>query len=611
MARWWRRRSWTQQPGVDVFDASAPPSFEPPVVDDVAPESMTAAALAVNSLVGGRRALVPQYESWQRELWDYYDTMGDFGYAVTWRSNMVSRVRLRAGRLEPGNDEPTIVDEGRAAELVAELSSELNSTADVMATLSTHLDIPGEGWLIGEEFNGRNRWQVRSNDEIRRRGDTFQVISETSSLGEIDWRDLASNHYIVRIWRPHKRYRHLAYSPAKAARGAMRELELANRHIQAQYLSRLASAGVIIFPDEITFPVREEFADAPDPFMAEWIENARAAISEPGTASGVVPMPIRVPGEYVDKIKNLDFTLKIDEKVIEKRESAIKRLATQLNIPQEVLLGMGGLNHWNAWAADETSLKVNIAPDAELICQALTAGYLQPRLKASGVEDWANWVVWYDMSELTLRPDHSDDAVLLYDRMEINGAALRRETGFSEADKPTNEELKEQALKIIIKTLPSGAGSALSQITGEHVEITPVAAAPPGEIPAPEAEPEPAPEDRSPPDPDTAREAATAARTERMRQQSQALHAVRFATGRPPDLLHPALCAQHAYSCPFTHAAVKLDALPRPGMSGTYEARINPFGQLVIGQRSPYLDTSLFLTTASPRSSNGYAHSRR
>src|SRR3546814_10398947 len=111
-------------------------------------------------------------------------------------------------------------------------------------------------------------------------------------------------------------------------------------------------------------------------------------------------MPIKVPAEYVDKIKHIDFTLKIDEKIIEKRDSAIKRLASQLNVPPEVLLGMSDLNHWNAWISDENNLKVNTAPDAELIAGALTTGYLQPRLRASGVEDWANWVVWYDLSEL-------------------------------------------------------------------------------------------------------------------------------------------------------------------------------------------------------------------
>jgi hypothetical protein len=318
-------------------------------------------------------------------------------------------------------------------------------------------------------------------------------------------------------------------------------------------------------------------------------------------------MPIRVPGEYVDKIRHLDFTLKIDEKIIEKRESAIKRLATQLNIPPEVLLGMGDLNHWNAWAVDETSLKVNIAPDAELIAQALTAGYLQPRLRASGVEDWANWVVWYDMSELTLRPDRSDDAVLLYDRMEINGAALRRETGFDEADKPTGEELKEQGLKVIMKTFPTAAPGALSKLTGDQITIDSPAQG--GEPAAPQLQPQPRPEDRSPPNPDIARQAAADARAERLVRQSQTLHAVRFATGRPPELLHPGLCSQHAYSCPFTHAALKLHSLPRPGTSGVYEARLDAFGRFTIGQHSPLLDVSGFFSTT--RSTNGFAHSSR
>src|SRR5690606_38383461 len=174
-------------------------------------------------------------------------------------------------------------------------------------------------------------------------------------------------------------------------------------------------------------------------------------------------------------------------------------LASQLSVPPEALLGMGDLNHWNAWISDETSLKVDGAPDAETVGQASTTGYLQPRLRASHVEDWASWVVWYDMSELTLRADRSDDATRLYGRLEINGAALRRETGFDESDKPGDDELKEQALKVIIKTLPSGAGSALSTLIGERVDITPVAAQTPGEAAGADTPPAPEPEARDAP----------------------------------------------------------------------------------------------------------------
>lgn len=573
------------------------------------PNALTAAAAPVTS---PRTELIRNTDTWQQEAWAYHEDLGEFRYAVDWESKRLSRVRLYAAKLEPGQDEPVRAEAGTAVELMTAMAGGVAGQAAIMNGLGTQLSVPGEGYVIVENVDGVERWSVRSTDEVRAARGHYEVADENAVNTGTHWRPLAPDSLRpLRVWRPNKRWHHIADSPARAARQTMRELELVNRHIVAQYLSRLASAGVVLFPDEITFPVREEFADAPDPFMAEWIEIASEAIRTPGTAAGVVPIPMKLPGEWIDKVKHVDFTLKIDEKIIEKRDSAIKRLASQLNVPAEVLLGMSDLNHWNAWISDENSLKVDVAPDAELICQALTTGYLQPRLKASGVEDWATWVVWYDMSELTLRPDRSADAIQLYDRMEIDGDALRRETGFSEADKPDSEELKEQALKVIIRTLPSGAGSALLELTGEQVTITPVAATPASETAPPATEQEPAPEDRSPPDETVAREAAAAARSARLIQQSQAMHAVRFTTGRPPDLLHPALCSQHAYSCPFTHAAVKLAQLPHPGMSGTYEARLSPFGQLVIGQRSPHLDTSAFLTTASPRSSNGLAHSSR
>lgn len=575
----------------------------PPTVGQ--PNAITAAAMPVTS---PRAQLIRNTDGWQEEVWGYHDTLGEFRYATDWEAKRLSRVRIYAAKLEPDADEPVRAKAGMAVDLMTALAGGPGGQAQIMGGLATQLRVPGEGYLIVENVDGIEKWSVRSIDEVRAARQRYEVIDENSPATGNNWRPLAPDSMApIRVWRPNKRYHHLADSPTRAARSTMRELELVNRHIIAQYLSRLASAGVWLVPNEITFPVREEFADAPDPFMAEWIEIASEAIRTPGTAAGVVPLPIKVPAEYVDKIKHLDFTLKIDEKIIEKRDSAIKRLASQLNVPAEVLLGMGDVNHWNAWISDETSLKVDVAPDAELICQAITTGYLQPRLKASRVEDWAQWVVWYDMSELTLRPDRSDDAVQLYDRLEINGAALRRETGFDESDKPSDDELKEQGLKVIIKTLPSGGPAALSELTGEHISITPVAPVAPGERPEPEAPP---PDDRTPPDPDAARETASAARSERMARQAQALHAVRFAAGRPPELLHPALCSQHAYSCPFTHAALKLHSLPRPGTSGVYEARLDSFGRFTIGRLSPLLDTASFFSTTTRSSANGLAHSR-
>ena len=601
----------------DAFTRRGTPTPKPlPTRAEQQPNALTAAAAPVAS---PRTELIRNTDGWQEEVWEFHEALGEFRYATDWEAKRLSRVRLYAAKLEPDADEPVRAKAGTAVELMTAFAGGPGGQAQIMGGLATQLRVPGEGYLIVENVNGIEKWSVRSIDEVRVARRRYEVIDENSPQSGNNWRPLASDSMApIRVWRPNKRYHHLADSSTRAARSTMRELELVNRHIIAQYLSRLASAGVLLFPQEVTFPVREEFADAPDPFIAEWIEMAAEAIRTPGTASGVVPIPIKVPAEYVDKIKHLDFTLKIDEKISAKRDSAIKRLASQLNVPPEVLLGVSDLNHWNAWISDETSLKVDVAPDAELVCQAMTTGYLQPRLKASGVEDFAQWVVWYDMSELTLRPDRSADAIQLYDRMEINGKALRRETGFAESDKPNSEELKEQGLRVIISTLPSGGPSALGVLTGQRVDITSVTpdGATPTAAPPPEAEPTPEGE-RNPPDTGQAdqaaasriRELAAESRQARMIHQSQALHAVRFATGRPPELLHPALCSTHAHSCPFTHAAMKLHSLPRPGTSGVYEARLDSFGRFTIGQHAPLMDTTSFFSTTRS-SANGLAHSR-
>jgi len=450
---------------------------------------------------------------------------------------------------------------------------------------------------------------------------------ESVNVGQ-DWRPIAQDSLVTRIWRPHDRYYHLADSPARSARDIMRELELVNRKIAAEYLSRLASAGLLGIPDDLTFPVREEFADEPNPLVAEFIEIAAQAIEKPGTASSVIPIPIMGPAESIEKLRHLDFTLKIDERVIEKRDSAIKRLATKLDLPAEILLGMGDVNHWGAWQLEEGALKTHIAPVAELICDSLTRGYLQPRLEASG-EDPTDWVVWYDMSELALRPDRSTNATEAYDRLELSGAALRRELGFDEDDKPNDEELKEQGLKIIIKTLPSGASAALSELTGDKIKpIVPVSPSDPGTAEAVQdgKTPPPQPKGGTPPEasgappgpkqgqpgqgPPEEGEPAQAARAARMLQQARTQHVIRFSAATHRwDLLHPLrTCHEHEYSCPFTHAVTRNAPVTVPGHSGLYYAHLDPFGRLSIDGPATHADVREMISTSLvPAGVNGRA----
>lgn len=617
-------------PWYDVFRGRG--VHQPAPLPAVDPDALTAAAA---SPPGPETKFMRQTEKWQDEVWRFHEDLGEFNYGIWWFSNMLSRVRLRAARITPDSDEPEIVSTGTAAEAMMRLGGGVAGQAQLMKRLAVQLSLPGEGYLVGETIGKVERWQVRSVDEIRVQSQKYQVMDEESVTTGQDWRDLADDHHVVRIWRPHDRFYHMADSPARSARGVMRELELVNRKIVSEYLSRLASAGVLLLPDELTFPVREEFASDPEnhpnPLMSEWIEIAATAIQNPGTASAVVPIPLTGPAEALDKVQHVDFTLKIDEKIIEKRDSAIKRLATKLDMPAEVLLGMGDVNHWSAWQLEEGALKTHIAPTVELICDALTRGYLKPRLEASG-EDPDAWVVWYDMSELAMRPDRSGNATLAYDRMELSSEAYRRELGFNESDKPGNEELRVMALKTIIRTLPSGAASALAQLTGEDVpQIVPVAPQDPGTAEAvqegntpPPGEARPAPEGsggrRTAPGDDTRStqeetgppsQAATAQRAQRLVQQARTQHMLRVGAAGRWDLLHPGICGDHEYSCPFTHAVATAAPSVRPGTSGTYLCHLDAFGRLVLDGRSPYADTTAMISTSlRPRAVNGHGAAR-
>jgi hypothetical protein len=565
-----------------------------------------------------RSKLLPDEQEWQREAWGYWDSLGMFRNAVMWKADMLSRVRLRAAKKDAGQDEPTILDVGPAADLISELSA--GAQSGIMSNLAVYLSVPGEGFIIGETLaDGRNVWTARSTDEVRYRPTAasrygtaenavspYQVVDERSAGNTIRWRSLSAESLVVRVWRPHKRFFHIADSSARAARSTMRELELANRHIVSQYLSRIASAGLLVLPNEVTFPVREEFQDAADPFVAEWIEIAAEAISTPGSASAVVPMPIRIAAEYVDKVQHIDFTMKLDQKIIEKREAADKRLAMDLDVPPESLLGMADINHWSGWLIEETSFKRYLAPDTELICQALTEGYLHPRLLAAG-ESIEDIVVWYDASEITIRPDRSDKAVTAYGLGEISGEALRREIGFDEDDKPSNDELIRMIL-LKLSTDPATAFAALKELTGVYVEV-PIGTTRtiPTDAPAVSgAEPEPSPTNTPPeqpvPPPDGKPGPGSEAHTVQLLKQARLPHAIRISplSNGGYELLHPAECQAHLFQCPVNTGTWGDFIKARPGSPGAYQCYLAPDGSPRIGTRMTDAAVVNMLPTLSP-----------
>lgn len=172
---------------------------------------------------------------------------------------------------------------------------------------------------------------------------------------------------------------------------------------------------------------------------------AETAIRDPESAAATVPIVLELPADAIADFKHLKFESEFDDLALKLREEAVRRFATGLEIPAEILLGLGDVNHWGQWTLTSEAIRLGIEPKLATVSYAHTQQWLRPILEAENVEDWHRWLVWYDTSPLRVRTNRSETALQAYDRGVISAQALRRETGFDESDAPDAEEQQERA----------------------------------------------------------------------------------------------------------------------------------------------------------------------
>lgn len=431
------------------------------------------ALIAASQILVGERIDDPrgQRRGWQDEAWGFYDDSGPLRYGTTWLANLISRARLQAAKLPPGGDEPEPIENGPAAEAVEMLAGGINGQAAMLRSCAIELTVPGVCYLVGTGGEGdQETWRIYSQDVIRLVSPatpTEDAVYEVQE-GPKSWMMLPPESIVVKIWRPHERFFWEPDSPARAALPALRELRRISQYIDATLVSRLSGAGIFIFPQEASFPTaNKDGKNTQHPFVTEIMNTMMTAVRQPGTAAQVVPIPVEVPGELADKFQHLTFATELSDKILAMRESALRQTSISLDIPAEILTGMGDVNHWGQWQIEESAVKVHAEPLLEIITAALTEGYLIPRLTANG-EDTENVIIWADTSELTTRPDRSDDALKLNEHLAVSDTAARRESGLGDGDKPTDEEFEKM---LLTRLALSGGDLARSAVEALGIDL--------------------------------------------------------------------------------------------------------------------------------------------
>lgn len=429
------------------------------------PAGTTANALVAAATLISRESLTsairPKQTStteWQSLAWEHYDTCGELRFAAEWLGNSLSRVRLFAARVKDKDAEPEALgDNDEASVAMAALCGGQDGQSEMMKRLGPHLTVPGESFLVGwdDPDTKRQEWATLCGDEIEE--------SAASNAVTIQWmgqrKELPDDALIIRFWRPHPRKHWEANSPVRGLEMILSELYKLTQHVAAQADSRLAGAGLLVLPLETTFPKppsapaetstdenpQQVQQDGLEGFMRTLAHAMVRPIEDRDSSSAVVPVVVQAPGDQIKNVRHISFATPLSQEAMTLRQEAIRRLAAGLDMPAEILTGLGSSNHWTGWLIDENSVKTYIEPIVQLVCNALTVCYLRPILGEDAND--SDLVVWYDASELKQRPDRSAIAKDLYELGELSGAALRREAGFGDPDAPTTDDDKRAVLR--------------------------------------------------------------------------------------------------------------------------------------------------------------------
>jgi hypothetical protein len=447
---------------------------------------------------------------WQAEAWRLYDVTGELRYASGYVGNNLSRCEVYVARVDELGRPGEPVEDPDIAVLAETMFGGPAAKAEALRNMGIQLTVPGECYIVaqgvGEDGTetDTDHWFIVSTTELRQRGPgDIRVMRNGREVQlNLGTEDAPGTDLLMRVWTPHPRRFDHADSPVRAALNPLRKLEALDKYDFAQIDSRLAGAGLLLLPQGVTFPSKDGTSSDLVGFMRYLAEIMGTALKDRESAASLVPTMLTLPPEALDKVKHIDFATELAKATEGKVEQTIRRIALDMDLPAEVLLGMADANHWSAWQIDESSVKVHIEPMLTRICDALTQGYLAPALEAIG-EDPAAYTLWYSTANLTVRPNRYADTIEAFDRDIVSEQAVIEAGGFSKEDMPSDEERTRRLQEKLLLAAPTGPLAGQLAETLGLVDEAPPAPAQIAPAPAADDGTEPPADDRALPSQDT------------------------------------------------------------------------------------------------------------
>lgn len=453
---------------------------------------------------------VPRRE-WQDEGWEHFDDVPEIKYSTWFMGNVMAKIRLYPAVVNPDDpdgdpipatDPGSGLPAGAAARAQAEidrLRSDLGGRAEIIRALNMNLEIAGEGYIVGfgprdvaavDAVTGQpitdqsgmpvmtqtdEEWGIFSVSQVYEQGGEFSIVMRP---GDMKGRKLDKNlDTCIRVFQRHPRWSLEADCNMRGVLSDCEALVLLGNSIKADAKSRM-SAGYLLIPNELstgpeleTEPEDGEEA-AVDPFLQELYDGAVDPVEDPSSASAVAPTFVRGPADALEQFRHVEIKRSGDDKVLDKIQAAVERIARGMNLPVEVVMGHQQTTFANAVQVKQDTFDDHFQPRCVLICDAITVGFLVPNLVDAGMppEIAERIVVWFDPSAMIkqVNPVDSADQGITLDL--ISGEAWRRAWGWSEDDAPDPIESLVRAVLHLTRFDP-GVSTAVLELLDVPLDI--------------------------------------------------------------------------------------------------------------------------------------------
>ncbi len=442
-----------------------------PEIQPAAAEAYSVAPLDLTHPQDARfmRSAMLTARSKSKRAWNWYDSIPEIHYAVGRSARVAGYATLYACKRNPdGTPGERITGDNKAErEIVDGIYSPYGGRRGFLERFVTLMKVPGDGyltacrtsdgnpdgydWVSADEIDdpaikptGTRTVVWKANQPIKRIVLPSFEGGQNSQLTV----DIAASDFLGRVWRPGGRHVFMPDSPLLSLDSTCEMLDLLHKNIRSKLLSRFALNGIFFVPTEVANvrggepkgSARGQFHD--NAVLDRLIAACSWAVANHESPEAAVPIFMTGPGSAGEMIKHITYDRQIYEVDMKLRAELVEKILRALDNTPTAVTGSQDSNHWGAWASADEEARIDVKPDLEMACWALTRLVLRAemarlRLPAKRIADA---MVWYDLSDAQAKSNIAEDARQMRDRALVSDAATRRMSGVKESDAPTEIE---------------------------------------------------------------------------------------------------------------------------------------------------------------------------